>query len=245
MTETFIILIGLCIASFIGSLSYRSQRGISIVGPRSYCPECKRTLGIQDLIPVISYLLLKGRCRYCGARIHIKYFVIEVLTPLFYFILYKKIGIDHNFFLYTYLFTVMLYLSLLDFDTGHIGFWDIASVYIGDLALIWLLVSKRSSHTPSHHLFGLIIGVGLVAVSFGLILIIKRKIPMGTGDLMIVPAVSFYFGFREVIRVLVFGSAIGVIISAMLVLSRVVKREYKFPMIPYLTAGVIIEVLLF
>ena len=245
MTETFIVLVGLCIASFIGSLSYRMQRGISIVRPRSYCPECKKTLGILDLIPVISYLLLKGRCRYCGARIQIKYFIIEVLTPLFYFLLYIKIGISQSFFLYAYLFTVMLYLSLLDIDTGRIGPWDIASVYVGDLALVWLLFSKNSSHPLSYHLFGLLIGVGLVAASFGIILIIKQKVPMGAGDLMIIPAVSFYFGVREVIRVLIFGSATGVLISAVLVLSRIVKREHKFPMIPYLTAGVMIEVLLF
>jgi leader peptidase (prepilin peptidase)/N-methyltransferase len=235
----------LCIASFIGSLSYRLPRGISIVRPRSFCPQCKRDLGIQDLIPVLSYLILKGRCRHCGRRIPVQYFVIEILLPLFYFFLYRKLGIDEAFFLYAYLFTVMLYLSLLDIDTGRIGPLDIASVYIGDIVFVWLLLSKRAAHTVSYHLFGLLIGVGLVAVSFGLTLIIRRKLPMGAGDLMIIPAVSFYFGIREVIRVLIFGSALGIIVSMLLVLARVVKREHKFPMIPYLTAGILIEVLLF
>jgi leader peptidase (prepilin peptidase)/N-methyltransferase len=245
MIETFILLVGLCIASFIGSLSYRVPRGISIVKPRSYCPHCKKNLGIQDLIPVVSYLMLKGRCRYCGARIPIQYLFIEILTPLFYFILYRKVGIGQTFFLYSYLFTAMLYLSLLDIDTGRIGPWDIASVYAGDIALVWLLLSKRAIHAPSYHLFGLLVGAGLVAVSFGCILVLKRKIPMGTGDLMVIPAISFYFGTREIIRVLVFGSALGILFSAVLIMAGVVKREHKFPMIPYLTAGIMIEVLIF
>ena len=245
MARVYIILFGLCIASFIGSLSYRAPRGISIVKPGSYCPNCFHNLGVADLIPVASYILLRGRCRYCRTRIPLRYLVIELAVPLLILVLYERIGFTYRYFVLAYLVFVMIYLSLLDIDAGHIGVWDIAAAYPGSLALLFLSLTGRVSDTAGHYLLGSLAGVGLVGASFAVVLIKKRRMPMGAGDLLVIPAVGLCFGMREVVRVLIFGSVLGVASGVVLMTVGAVKRDAKFPLLPYLTAGIAVELLFF
>lgn len=240
-----IVLVGLSLASFISSLSYRVQRKISIVRPPSFCPNCKERLKPFELIPVLSYMILRGRCRYCGYKIPVKYFLIELLFPLIYLGIYRKFGFTIPFFLYSYIFTVLAYLSLLDIDTGRIGIFDILMVYTGCLSLIFFALTGRLYYKTTYYLYGFLSALTLISLSFLIIYLIKRRIPMGSGDLIVIPGVALFFGMREVFRILIFSSLSGIFLGAILILTGLVKRNYKFPMIPYLTAGVVIEVLFF
>lgn len=245
MARIYIILFGLCIASFIGSLSYRVPRGISIVKPRSFCPHCFHTLGVADLIPVVSYLLLRGRCRHCSRRIPIKYLIVEIAVPLVLLLLFERTGLSYRYFILSYLYCIMVYLSLLDIETGRIGMWDVASVYPGGVLLLLLAATDRVQLPAAHYLLGSLVGVGLVGVSFAVVLLLKRKIPMGMGDLLVIPAVGLCFGVKEIVRVLIFGSSIGVVVGTVLMVAGTVGREQKFPMLPFLAAGIAVELLLF
>ncbi len=73
------VIIGLVLGSFITMLSYRLPRKISIVTPRSACPSCKTTLGLLDLVPVFSWIFMKGKCRHCGVHIGARYVIIELI----------------------------------------------------------------------------------------------------------------------------------------------------------------------
>ena len=75
--------------------------------------------------------------------------------------------------------------------------------------------------------------------------IIKRKVPMGAGDLLLIPGVSLYFGVNQVMRILIFASLIGILLGAVLIVSGRVKQDHKFPMIPFLLSGVITEIFFF
>lgn len=75
--------VGLVLGSFITMLSYRLPRRLSIVTPRSFCPSCQKQLQIRDLVPVYSYLASNGKCRSCGARIGLRYLLIEIATAFF------------------------------------------------------------------------------------------------------------------------------------------------------------------
>ncbi|MEA2092623.1 MAG: prepilin peptidase, partial [Patescibacteria group bacterium] len=79
----FIFLLGVFIGSFLNCLIYRLEIGDKPEG-RSYCPKCKKTLKVKDLVPVFSYILLKGRCRYCGERISIQYPLVELSTGVLF-----------------------------------------------------------------------------------------------------------------------------------------------------------------
>lgn len=245
MVQIYIILVGLTIASFIGSISYRVPRNISIVTPRSFCIHCKRSIKPYDLIPFLSYIILGGRCRFCKSKIPLKYFVIEIIIPLIYIGIYIKSGPGYEFFLLCYLITVLVYLSLVDFDTGALSICDIFSVFIGGISLLLLSFMGKLRHPPSYFLYGALSAIVLISLSFLIIFLIKRKVPMGAGDLLVIPGVSLYFGVLEVIRVLVFSSLFGIFVGLALIFTRIVEKSRKFPMIPYITAGVVIEIVFF
>ena len=89
--ETIIIiaLFGLAWGSFLNVVIYRFPAGMSLLHPPSTCPACKKRIKFYDNIPAVSYLLLRGQCRYCGQRIPFSYFLVEILTPAAFLVLYR------------------------------------------------------------------------------------------------------------------------------------------------------------
>ncbi len=245
MTVLYLILVGLCIASFIGSLAYRVPRGISIVRPPSFCPSCETRLGPADLVPVVSYVALLGRCRHCGRRIPFQYLIVELCVPASFVFLYRRFGFSPLFFSYSYLCCVMFYLSLVDIDTGHIGAGDIAAVYLAGIAVLCLSAAGKTPHRAIWYLFGALAGAGLVGVSYAVVFLLKRRVPMGGGDLLVVPALGLCAGLRGIIHVLIAGSALGAVLGIILITAGAVKRDQKFPMLPYLACGIVMELVLF
>ncbi len=88
------MLIGLTLGSFTTMLAHRLPRRLSIVTPRSHCPLCQTTLGVPDLVPVFSWVFLRGRCRHCQAKIPARYPIIEIITTLLISIAFGVIGFD-------------------------------------------------------------------------------------------------------------------------------------------------------
>ena len=76
------LLVGLALGSFVTMLSYRAPRNLSIISPPSHCPKCHTPLKIRDLMPVVSWLLERGKCRHCGAKVGVRYVLIELVTTL-------------------------------------------------------------------------------------------------------------------------------------------------------------------
>ncbi len=242
----FIICTGLALASFIGSLSYRSHRNISIVTPPSFCPDCGSSLRIPDLIPVLSYILLRGRCRYCGKSIPVRYPAAEIVLPCVLFFLYRHHGITPLFFCYGYLSCVLLYLALLDLEVGSIRVWEGLTVYAGSAAYLLLVIRGTVPVPLPVPLYGLAVGVGLAAVSIGAVFIIKKRMGLGVGDLLVLPGVSLYFGPEEIIRVLICASVLGLIAGfVLLIIKRKSAGGMKLPFLPCLAGGVFIEILFF
>jgi len=245
MILLFIVLIGLSVASFIGSLSYRIPRNISIIKPPSFCPICKKRIKPYDLVPVFSFIFLRGRCRYCENRISLKYLMLELGLPLIYVTLYMRIGLGVSLYAYCYLVSVLVYLSIVDAESGLIRGRDVLSVWLGGGFLLFLSFLGKLPYTASHYLYGALGASVLVAVSFVITYLIKRRMPMGKGDLLVIPGASLYFGGFEAIRILIFSSIIGVILGMTLIICKKVEKNYSFPMMPFFAGGVLIEILLF
>jgi prepilin signal peptidase PulO-like enzyme (type II secretory pathway) len=238
----FTLLAGMAFASFIGSLSYRRPRGVSIVAPRSYCSSCGRPIRPFDLVPVVSYLLLRGRCRACGAAIPIQYFAAEVLLPVAYLLMYLRFAPGPEFFVYSYLMSVLLYLSLLDIDWREVGVRDAVLPYGGAFALLALSMLGALPDPVSHYLSGAAASGALAGLSCLLVRLVRKRLPMGAADLIVIPAVGFHFGVMGALRVMVFSSLIGVIVGVV-VAAAVGNREARLPMLPFLAGGVLGEVL--
>ena len=93
----YILLIGLCTGSFLNVVIYRIPEGISIVNPRSFCPSCKNKIKFRENIPLISWLIKKGKCSYCGEKINIRYPIIESLTAVLFLIFSNSSPYFYNF----------------------------------------------------------------------------------------------------------------------------------------------------
>ena len=115
--ETIVFLLGLCIGSFLNVCIYRLPLSKSIAEPsRSVCPDCGGIIRFYDNIPVVSYLLLKRRCRHCGFIIPFRYPLVEILTGLFALFILKQFGLSIDFFVYFVFIASLIVVAFIDLD---------------------------------------------------------------------------------------------------------------------------------
>lgn len=113
MESIFVLIIGTFIGSFLNVCIYRIPKGETIVFGRSHCMSCQKEIKWYDLIPVISYLILGGKCRYCKERLSLQYPCIELMNGLAYFVLYRVFGFQVFFFISCVVFSVVLVFLMI------------------------------------------------------------------------------------------------------------------------------------
>lgn len=113
------LLIGLALGSFVTMLSYRAPRNISIVSPPSHCPKCHTPLKIRDLVPVFSWLLERGHCRHCGAKVGMRYVVIELVTTLSTVVAFATIGFQPELIVALIGIVSLISLAVINFERGR------------------------------------------------------------------------------------------------------------------------------
>jgi prepilin signal peptidase PulO-like enzyme (type II secretory pathway) len=245
MAFVIIFLTGTAIASFIGSLAYRVPRGISILHPPSFCPACGNRIRACDLVPILSYVLLRGRCRECGGRISPANLLLEIGLPLVYVGVYLRCGTGMLFFTRTYLLTILVYVGLLDLQTGRIGLLDVVLVYLGGGAVLVFASLGLIPFGPLHYLGGAGAACTLLGAGFGITWLLKRRPPLGTGDLLLLPGACLCFGLPGAVRVLLISSAAGILAAVLLVRMKKAERGAALPLLPFFAAGVVIEIVSF
>jgi len=196
-------------------------------------------------MPVLGYLIYRGRCRVCGYKIPLQYLCVEIFVPCLYMGLYLLYGFSLQFFAYIYLGSLLVYLSLVDIDIGAISMGDVAAVYAGGAAVCFFVLFGLLPGRFILHLYGFAAVAVLLFVSVFLVYIRKKVMSVGPGDLFIIPGTALYFSFREDIRILVFTALVGVVVGILMISAKKVRRDFKFPMIPFITAGMCIEIFLF
>lgn len=241
----FVVALSAIFSSFVSTAAYRIPRGLSIILPFSECGNCHKRLKLYDLVPIFSYIILGGRCRYCKTRIPPRYFFAEIILPLTWFFIYIKFGLSVPGYFYYTSSLILLYLSLIDVDTGIVAIWEILMMYLVAGAYIFSLIMGYIPGFLKENIEGVLIGVGVVLLSYGIVYLIKRRIPMGGGDLLLLPALSIFLTIEKVLLMLVITGALGISISGFLLISGKARREQKFPFIPFLSAGFFLEVLIF
>lgn len=229
----FLFLFGLLIGSFLNVCIYRIPRGESIVFPGSHCASCGVHLKSYDLIPVVSYLLLRGRCRYCGQSISPRYPLVELTTAALITLQGWKWGVTPTFFLYAVLTAVLVAVTMIDFDHQIIP--DGLVVIVAALGLIHLLVVRMPLMGPAALLdgaAGFLLGGGL----FFLIAVLSRG-GMGGGDVKLAAAFGLCFGWQLLLLLLLLAFISGALVSAGLLLSHKKGRKDGVPFGPFLAFG--------
>jgi leader peptidase (prepilin peptidase)/N-methyltransferase len=114
--KIFLFILGTCFGSFINVCIWRIPKELSIVKPASFCPKCNKPIKWYDNIPILSYIFLKGRCRYCKGKISFRYPFVELLCGIILVILYLKFGLSLNFLKYLFFFYFLILVSFIDID---------------------------------------------------------------------------------------------------------------------------------
>lgn len=222
LSAILIFILGGVIGSFLNVLAYRIPKKESIVKGRSHCTHCGKQIRNSDLIPIVSWFLLGGRCRYCKKRISSRYMIIELLTALSYLTAYLVLGTTVDLIYALLLFPVLITLSLWDIDRKEIPYT--CSILIALMGVVSIFTSQIPWY---EHLIGAVI----VAVPFGILCFLGA---MGGGDVQLMAAAGLLLGWSIVPSAL-----IGIIIGAIFgVFVKAVTKSNLIVFGPFLSMGI-------
>ncbi|MCK8827969.1 prepilin peptidase [Natroniella acetigena] len=233
MLNILIFIFGLLIGSFLNVVIYRLPAGKSIVFPRSQCSQCQSKLGAKDLIPVFSYLLLGGRCRYCNSRFSLQYPVVEFLTGLLFLLLYQQYSLGSQFLVYSFLLALLIPASVIDFKQqiipNQINYFGIGA---------GLIFSVLFNHIS---LFSSLLGI--VAAGGVLLLLAVVSGGMGMGDVKFLAMIGSFLGPRLALYSLFVGSLLGSVVLLPLMIAGIKDRKDRIPFGPLITLGAVMVIL--
>ncbi len=247
MAIIFIVLTGLCFGSFLNVIVYRLPRNLSLAQPPSRCPSCNYRLGFTDLIPIIGYLILKGRCRRCGVKISPRYPLVELATGLLFLLPYFKFGLSADYFFYLTLLFVLLAISLIDLEHRIVPNRLVACGLIAALLFYLPKLSTPFLHVPPllivqskplDALFGMLLGSGIILAIF----LVSRG-GMGAGDIKLMAMIGFYVGLRGTAVVLFLGFIFGALAGVSFMALGKLTRKDALPFAPFLALATMVEVL--
>jgi leader peptidase (prepilin peptidase)/N-methyltransferase len=241
--QIFFFLLGSAIGSFLNVCIYRIPREKSIVNPPSACPGCEKSIRFYDNIPILSYILLKGKCRDCGSKISIRYPIVELLTGIFFLILYRQFGLTFELIVFMIFVSLLIAISFIDLDFQIIP--DILS--IGGVVLGFILAIIRPLFRDLDPKFGILdslygigLGGGLLFAIAWLYQFFTKREGMGGGDIKLLGMIGAFCGWKGVVFSLVSGSVLGTIVGIPLMLAKGRNTKYAIPFGPFLSLGAII-----
>ena len=238
--EIFLVFVlGLIVGSFSNVCIYRIPRNESVIYPASHCPKCRTKIKPIDNIPLLSYILLKGRCRNCGSKISIQYPVVEFLTGLIYLIIYLIYGLSIQSLVYIILSSALIIIAFIDLQEQIIP--DIISLPGIVVGLILSFIVPYISFINSA--LGALVGGGIILIIAWVGSIIFKKEAMGGGDVKLTAMIGAFLGWRYTIISLFLGFFLGALTGIILIMTKIKKREDAIPFGPYIALGSIITLL--
>jgi len=223
----FAFILGAIFGSFLNMLIYRVSHDISLTIPRSFCPNCKRTLKWYENIPILSFLFLKGKCKVCGFKIPKYYIFNEVfLSLLSIFIMFKS----PNFLDFTVaflFFTFLHYMAVLDYFYMET---DIRPAYFGSLLI---LLYKFLYFNDFSILFDVSLIVFLLYYLKEGYFIIRGKDGLGEADITVSAYITSFFGLSNYIYILLLASILSVLVFIYYIFIKK-KNLQKLPFVPFL-----------
>jgi len=235
---SFIFILGTLFGSFLNCVIHRLKTGETL-GGNSYCPSCKHKLSFFDLIPVFSFLFLKGKCRYCRQKISIQYPLVEIITGIVFLITFLNYPL---FFTPTAIISLGLLLSI---------FLLLIVVFVYDLKHYIIpnkIIYPALFLAFAHHLFRvetlisweflnvLASGLATFLFFFSIYILTKGK-GIGFGDVRYAGFMGLFLGFPDILAGLFFSFLIGAIIGIGLIISGIKGRKDMVPFGPFLVTG--------
>lgn len=242
-----LFILGAAVGSFTSVVIYRlhhQKRGI--FRGRSACPECETKLAPLDLVPIVSYLTLRGKCRYCSKEISYMYPLLEILAGFIFVLLFFKFPFADNalHFSGTLLNLYLLY-AFYTFILLFTFFFDLHYLKVSDeillpAILIGLIATIAQPLTP--HIFDALIGAGIGIAFFGLQILVSKGTWVGLGDLRVAAFMGVILGWKLMVVALFLSYLMGSVVSLGIVIRKKKFMGVKIPFAPFLVAGTFVTI---
>ena len=226
--------IGLAIGSFLNALEYRVHAGLSIIhnskrsAARSMCPHCKHKLSSRDLVPVVSYITLAGRCRYCKKPIHWQYPLVELVSAGIWAVSAAYFGISSSMFIVGFFGMVLLFIFIYDYKYQLI----LDSVVLPMIPLVFALSLFRG-FTWQDVLLGMLVGAGV----FGFQYLVSRGKWIGAGDIRLGALMGAMLGLRVTVLAIFLAYLFGACIAVILLVCKKAGLESRIAFGTFLTTA--------
>lgn len=234
---TFTVL-GVIIASFLNVCIDRLPARQSLIFPPSHCPSCRKRLAVKDLVPVLSYLWLRGRCRYCQTAIPRRILWVEIANGVLFAYLYSQYGMSTELVVIAFYCCLFIILMVIDLERGLILNRIVYPAMVAALLISVFLSGLDIVPGIKYSAIGGGIGFGLA-----LLVVVFSRGGMGFGDVKMAALMGFTIGFPLIFFTLILSAIIGGIVAVALLLTRKKKRKERVPFAPALSLATIITLL--
>jgi leader peptidase (prepilin peptidase)/N-methyltransferase len=239
VNDVLIFILGLIVGSFSNVCIYRIPKNESIIYPASHCPKCRTKIKPIDNIPLLSYILLKGRCRNCKSKISLQYPIVEFLTGLIYLIIYLTYGLSIQSLIYIILASALLIIAFIDLNEqivpDEISLPGIVAGFI--LSFFVPYISFINSA------LGVVVGGGIILIIGMAGSVIFKKEAMGGGDVKLAAMIGAFLGWRYIVISLFLGFFLGALAGIILIMLKIKSREDTVPFGPFIVLGSFITLL--
>ncbi len=226
----YFFLIGLALGSFTNVLIFRLPASISIVFPPSACPKCSARIKWYDNIPLLSWIILRGRCRSCSTAISPEYPIVETISGVIAVLLYLKYGIKGETFIHLLLLPVFLSIVLIDFKTMFIHDSELiasAAIAIVYFILVWI----RGNAIPLKNIYSALILLGIFFLIYFLGKIIYKKEAFGSGDVLLAPVIGIFLPMEHLFTYMIVATVSAAIYG---VTVRILHKKESVPFGPFM-----------
>jgi len=228
---------GLAVGSFANVCVHRLPEKKSIISPGSHCPACNKPISWHDNIPVISFLLLKGRCRHCQAEISLRYPLLELFMGVSWAYLAWHFGLSAQLVMALTLVSLLWILSLIDLETGLLpDVLTLPGIVVGLAFSLWL-------GNPVDSLIGAVAGYGVFWVVARAFLLFTGREGLGYGDFKLLAMLGAFFGWQALPVIVLMASLAGIVIGSLFLLASGRHARAPVPFGPFLAAGGVIWLL--
>lgn len=234
-------LIGLCVGSFLNVVIYRLPLGMSLAFPGSHCTRCDYQLKWYDNIPVVSWLMLGGKCRKCKEPISPRYMLVEIANMLLWIICVALFWEKTPVYAVLAAIVCSTLICVFFIDLEHMLIFN---RFVLIMAACGLVMMFHDSFTkPADHVIGALIGGGVFAMLyFGAIAILKRE-AMGFGDVKFAAAAGLLLGWQKLILAVLVASVVGSFVLVILNRVKQQERDTEYPFGPFLVGGVLVAMM--
>lgn len=233
-----IFAVGLVVGSFLNVCIYRLPRGNFFSSSRSFCPHCGEQLRWFDMFPIVSYIVLKGRCRHCHERISLRYPIVEGMNAVIWTVAYVLLGLSTQFVVCALCSSICIVLSFIDLDIKEVPTGVLIALLVVAIAVFVLSFFEKTN------VYGIVwwnhlVGAFVISAPLFVLMLITRG-GIGGGDIRLMFILGLLLGYKLVLVSFLFGIIVAAIAAIILVASMGKTGKFQLPLVPFLSIGYVI-----